>query len=54
MPVTGVDLEFKPPFHPLLTKVVSRAEKLDFADKSFDVVISSDMLEHLPSSKREK
>ncbi|MEK7111044.1 MAG: class I SAM-dependent methyltransferase [Patescibacteria group bacterium] len=54
MPVTGVDLEFKPPFHPLLTKVVSRAEKLDFADKSFDVVMSSDMLEHLPSSKREK
>lgn len=54
MPVTGVDVEFKPPFHPLLTKVVSRAEKLDFTDKSFDFVISSDMLEHLPPSKREK
>ena len=54
MPVTGVDVEFKPPFHPLLTKVVGKAEKLDFADKSFDVVINSDMLEHLPHHKREK
>jgi hypothetical protein len=54
MPVTGVDVEFKPPFHPLLTKVVGKAEKLDFADKSFDVVISSDMLEHLPKELREK
>lgn len=54
MQVTGVDVEFKPPFHPLLTRVVGKAEKLDFADKSFDIVISSDMLEHLPPSKREK
>lgn len=54
MPVTGVDVEFKPPFHPWLTRVISKAEKLDFADKSFDAVISLDMLEHLPPSKREK
>lgn len=54
MPVTGVDIEFKPPFHPQLTRVIGKAEKLDFADKSFDVVISLDMIEHLPPSKREK
>jgi predicted SAM-dependent methyltransferase len=54
MPVTGVDVEFKPPFHPNLTRVVGKAEKLNFADKSFDVVISSDMLEHLPKEMREK
>ena len=54
MPVTGVDVEFRPPFHPLLTRVAGKAEKLDFADKSFDVVISSDMLEHLSPEMREK
>lgn len=54
MPVTGVDVEFKPPFHPNLTRVVGKAEKLDFADKSFEVVISSDMLEHLPKEMRGK
>jgi len=54
MPVTGVDVEFKPPFHPKLTRVIGKAEKLDFGDQSFDVVISSDMLEHLPPDMREK
>ena len=54
MPVTGVDVEFKPPFHPKLTRVIGKAEKLNFADKSFDVVISSDMLEHLSPDMREK
>lgn len=54
IPVTGVDVEFKPPFYPWLTRVIGKAEKLDFVDKSFDVVISSDMLEHLQPSKREK
>ncbi|MBI5357126.1 class I SAM-dependent methyltransferase [Candidatus Collierbacteria bacterium] len=54
LPVTGVDVEFKPPFHPNLIRVVGKAEKLDFADKSFDMVISSDMLEHLSPGVREK
>ena len=54
MPVTGVDVEFKPPLHPNLTRIAGKAEKLDFGDQSFDVVISSDMLEHLPPDMREK
>lgn len=52
--VTGVDVEFKPPFYPKLIRITGKAEKLDFADNSFDVVVSSDMLEHLPPDKREK
>ena len=54
MAVTGVDVEFKSPFHPLLKRIIGKAEKLNFADKSFDIVISSDMLEHLPPEMREK
>ena len=54
IPVTGVDVKFETPFHPQLIRVIGKAEKLDFADKSFDVVISSDMLEHLPPKKRQE
>ncbi len=54
MPVTGVDVEFKPPFYPKLTRVIGKAEKLNFANNSFDIVVSSDMLEHLPPDIREK
>ena len=53
MPVTGVDKEFEPPFHPLLKRVSGDATKLDFPNNSFDVVISMDMLEHLPKQKRQ-
>ncbi|MBI4990704.1 methyltransferase domain-containing protein [Candidatus Gottesmanbacteria bacterium] len=42
--MTGVDVEFKPPFHPLLHKIEALATKLPFKDGSFDVVISIDML----------
>ena len=54
MPVTGIDVKFEPPFHPKLTMEIGKAEKLNFADEFFDVVISSDMLEHLPPDIREK
>ncbi len=52
MPVTGVDKEFEPPFHPLLKRVRGDATDLKFPNNSFDVVISVDMLEHLPKDKR--
>lgn len=52
--VTGVDLEFKPPYHPLLEKVKGSATKLPFKNSSFDVVISLDMLEHLKKADRKK
>lgn len=50
--VTGVDIAFSPPFHPLLKRVKSSATKLPFANSSFDVVISVDMLEHLKEKAR--
>lgn len=53
-PVIGVDVEFKPPIHPLLTQVRASATKLPFKNSSFDVVLSIDMLEHLFSSDRKK
>lgn len=54
LPVTGLDVKFDPPFHPLLKRVVGKAEKLEFTDNSFDVVLSMDMLEHLPISHRQQ
>lgn len=52
--VTGVDTNFSPPFHPLLEKVVGSALDLPFSDKSFDVVIAVDILEHVAPEKRKK
>lgn len=51
---TGVDLEFEPPYHPLLTRVKGEATDLPFGDREFDIVLSVDMLEHLPQKDREK
>ena len=53
MPVTGVDKEFEPPFHPLLKRVRGDATDLKFGNDSFDVAVSVDMLEHLPKQKRQ-
>lgn len=50
--ITGVDLHFDPPIHPLLTPTIGDATKLKFPDSSFDIVVSLDMLEHLPENKR--
>lgn len=52
--VVGVDLKFDKPYHPLLKKIKASALNLPFADSSFDVVISADMLEHLEEKSREK
>lgn len=53
-PVTGVDLQFDPPIHPFLTPVVGDATNLKFPDNSYDIVVSMDMLEHLPKEKRQR
>ncbi len=52
--VTGLDRHFDPPIHPLVKTKIGSALKIPFEDKSFDVVISVDMLEHLPSTQRKK
>lgn len=53
-PVTGLDTSFKPPYFSLLNRVVGSGEKIPHADKSFDVVIAVDILEHVKSTSRAK
>lgn len=50
--VTGVDVEFTPPYHPFLKRVKASALKLPFSDSTYDVVLSVDMLEHLNEKDR--
>ncbi len=52
--ITGLDIDFKPPFHPFLTRIKGKATSLPYADSSFDIVICVDMLEHLKKEVREK
>lgn len=52
--VTGIDIKFEPPRYPLLKPINGDAINLEFANDSFDVVVSMDMLEHLSREKREK
>lgn len=53
-PFTGVDVDFAGPQWPQMKKIKGRAQKLPFPDKAFDVVISVDVLEHLPPADRPK
>ena len=50
--VVGIDIHFEKPYHPLLTRVKGEATKLPFENESFDIVVSMDMLEHIPTKKR--
>jgi len=53
-PVVGVDIAFSPPMHTQLIPVIASATQLPFADSSFDVVVSTDMLEHVSKNLRIK
>jgi len=54
LPLTGVDIKFEGPKFYLLNQVIGKATELPFADKSFDFVVSTDMLEHVPVQDRQK
>lgn len=53
-PITGVDLATTGPRLPNMTLLQADATALPFADKSFDLVVSMDMLEHMPAEARPK
>ncbi len=50
--VVGVDVGFVGPQSSLLSQVKGTADKLPFAERTFDVVLCVDVLEHLPKTKR--
>lgn len=52
--VTGLDLEFPLPHFDMLKQVKGNALHMPFPDKSFDFVLSVDMLEHVAAKDREK
>jgi ubiquinone/menaquinone biosynthesis C-methylase UbiE len=52
--VIGVDTDFSGKSFELLKEVKGDATNLQFADKSFDFVVSSDVLEHIPPNLREQ
>jgi hypothetical protein len=51
--VTGLEIRFPGPPGPLLTPVVGTATHLPFANRSFDVVLVMDTLEHIPPELRD-
>lgn len=53
-PITGVDVNFSPPFSHFLKRVKGSALNLPFADRSFEIVVCVDMLEHLTKEERKK
>jgi SAM-dependent methyltransferase len=52
-PIVGTDIAFAGPRSANLLAVRARAERLPFPDRSFELVLSSDMLEHLAVPDRE-
>jgi len=52
--ITGVDVSFSGEIAKTLTPVCLSGAMLPFPDKSYDYVISVDMLEHVPESERAK
>jgi hypothetical protein len=53
-PVDGIDSDFTGPKTPLLNTIKGTAISLPFHKNSYDVVISTDTLEHIPPNYREK
>lgn len=53
-PFTGVDIEFKEKPIENMTPISGSVMNLPFLDSSFDCVVASDVLEHLPSNNRRK
>lgn len=54
VPFTGCDLAFSSEPQWPMTPIVASAADLPFADRSFDVVLASDVLEHVPPDLRRK
>lgn len=52
--VVGVDVDFSPPIHPKLVPVKGSVLELPFSENSYDVVVSTDMLEHVSGKDRLK
>jgi len=53
-PFVGVDLTFDPPLSPHLTPLNGSALDIPLKSEFADVVVSSDMLEHIPATKRQQ
>jgi hypothetical protein len=54
VPFTGCDLAFSAKPNWPMTQLIASAADLPVADKSFDVVLASDVLEHIPPELRER
>jgi hypothetical protein len=52
--IVGCDISFSEPPHRRIKPVIASATALPFGDQSFDVVIASDVMEHIPVNDREK
>src|SRR3989338_4898228 len=53
-PFTGIDVDFSGPNWPAMRQITASAANLPFADHSFDVVICTDTLEHIPPLFRQR
>lgn len=50
----GIDVGFVGPLWPKMTKIVATGRALPFQNKSFDIVICTDTLEHIPPKLRQR
>ena len=53
-PFVGLDIDFSPPLSTHLTPIIGSATHPPFKPNSFQAVICSDTLEHIPPSKRQQ